>query len=175
MLKRVDVAVYDLISKLVSGELQGGTVQQYGLPQGGVGLSEMVYTRQLIPRAFMDQVTAAQEAIIAGDLSVIDTRTITQEQRDALYADRTCAGMQAPPNWRLSNTPQATMGGGRGHALRPLRYRFRLRNTKWLFWNCTISARLFPAACAPTTASRCRSTRARSAGWWARTALANPR
>jgi basic membrane protein A len=95
MLKRVDVAVYDLISKLVSGELQGGTVQQYGLPQGGVGLSEMVYTRQLIPRAFMDQVTAAQEAIIAGDLSVIDTRTITQEQRDALYADRTCAGMQA--------------------------------------------------------------------------------
>ncbi|MBL8152641.1 MAG: BMP family ABC transporter substrate-binding protein [Anaerolineae bacterium] len=95
MLKRVDIAVYDLISQLVSGELQGGTVAQYGLDKNGVGLSDMVYSRHLIPRAYMDQIDALQAGIIDGDIKVVDTRTITEEERTAFYADRTCAGAAA--------------------------------------------------------------------------------
>lgn len=95
MLKRVDIAVYDLISQLVKGELKGGTVAQYGLDKNGVGLSEMKYTRHIIPREYMQKVNELREGIIAGDVKVIDTRTITEEQRTALYADRTCAGIQA--------------------------------------------------------------------------------
>jgi basic membrane protein A len=95
MLKRVDIAVYDLIAQLVAGELEGGTVAQYGLEEGGVGLSDMVYTRHIIPRDYMEQVVALEEGILAGEVNVIDTRTITEEQRTAFYADRTCAGMEA--------------------------------------------------------------------------------
>jgi basic membrane protein A len=95
MLKRVDIAVYDLISRLVSGELQGGTVAQYGLDKNGVGLSDMVYSRHLIPRAYMTQIDALRTGIIDGDVKVVDTRTITEEQRTAFYADRTCAGAAA--------------------------------------------------------------------------------
>jgi basic membrane protein A len=94
MLKRVDVAVYDLIAQLVNGELQGGKVAQYGLDKNGVCLSEMTYTRHLIPRAYMDKVAELKAGIIDGSVSVIDTRTITEEQRTALFANRTCAGIQ---------------------------------------------------------------------------------
>lgn len=93
MLKRVDVAVYDVIGKLVDGELEGGTVEQYGLDKEGVGLSEMKYTRHVIPREYMDRANEMREQIIAGDLNVIDTRTLTEEQRQMLYENRTCAGL----------------------------------------------------------------------------------
>jgi basic membrane protein A len=95
MLKRVDVAVFDLISRLVAGELQGGIVAQYGLNEGGVGLSEMTYTRHIIPREYMAQITELQAGIMDGSISVVDTRVISEEQRTAFYADRTCAGAAA--------------------------------------------------------------------------------
>jgi basic membrane protein A and related proteins len=94
MLKRVDIAVYDLIAKLVAGELEGGTVQQYGLDVNGVGLSEMTYTRHIIPGEYMDAVEASREAIIAGDLDVIDVRTLDEDQFAALKANPTCAGIE---------------------------------------------------------------------------------
>ena len=95
MMKRVDVAVYDLIAQLVEGELEGGTVLQLGLAENGVALSDMTYTRHVIPSEYVDQVEAMQTAIIDGELQVIDTRVITEEQRTAFYADRTCAGIEA--------------------------------------------------------------------------------
>ncbi|MBN2303042.1 MAG: BMP family ABC transporter substrate-binding protein, partial [Anaerolineae bacterium] len=74
MLKRVDIAVYNTIEAAVNGELEGGTVIKYGLDTGGVGLSEMKYTRHIIPRATMDQVEAYREQILSGELNVIDIR-----------------------------------------------------------------------------------------------------
>lgn len=94
MLKRVDVAIYDMISRLVNGTLEGGTVLQYGLDEEGVGLSEMTYTRHIVPREYVEQVNAAREAIIAGELDVIDIRTLPQEQVAALAANPTCAGLE---------------------------------------------------------------------------------
>jgi basic membrane protein A len=94
MLKRVDVAVYDLIGRMVAGELEGGTVAQYGLAENGVGLSDMTYSRHVVPRAYTDRVNELRESIIAGDVQVVDTRVITEEQRSAFYANRTCAGVQ---------------------------------------------------------------------------------
>ncbi len=77
MLKRVDVAVYGLIEQLVRGELKGGTVVTYGLKEGGVGLSEMKYTRHLIPKEYIDKVKELQEKIISGEIKVTD---ITEQQ-----------------------------------------------------------------------------------------------
>jgi len=77
MLKRVDLAVYDLIQQFVQGKLKGGTVITLGLREGGVGLSEMKYTRHLIPKAYADRVEQLRKDIIAGKLKVTD---ITQKK-----------------------------------------------------------------------------------------------
>lgn len=95
MLKRVDVAVYDVVEQAVNGELEGGTVFQYGLDEGGVGLSEMTYTRHIIPRPYMDQVAAMQEEIMAGNLDVIDIRVLDADTFAIVDQDPTCAGVEA--------------------------------------------------------------------------------
>lgn len=77
MLKRVDLAVYDLIKKLVAGQLKGGTTVTLGLKEGGVGLSEMKYTRHIVPKAYVDRVEKLRKDIIAGRLKVTD---ITQKK-----------------------------------------------------------------------------------------------
>ena len=45
MIKRTDNAIYDMIGKLVKGELKGGTTLEYGLKEDGVGISPMTYTK----------------------------------------------------------------------------------------------------------------------------------
>ena len=93
MLKRADTAVYDTIRRGTEGTLEGGPVY-YGLPDG-VGLSEMKYTRHIVPKAYMDSVEEMEAQIIAGELDVIDTRMITAEQVEILNQDPTCAGLEA--------------------------------------------------------------------------------
>lgn len=93
MMKRVDVAVYDVISQLVDGTLEGGTVAQYGLDENGVGLTDMTYTRHIIPAEYMEQVEAAREGIIAGDIDVIDIRLLDEETFGILVDNPTCAGV----------------------------------------------------------------------------------
>ncbi len=95
MLKRVDVAVYNTIEKGVSGELEGGSVLLFGLDVDGVGLSEMKYTRHLIPREYMDQVEASRQAILAGELEVIDIRTLDEETFAIIDQNPTCEGVEA--------------------------------------------------------------------------------
>ena len=94
MLKRVDVAVYDTIERAVNGDLEGGTVLQYGLEENGVGLSEMTYTRHIIPVEFMDQVADLRAQIEAGELEVIDIRTLDADQFAIISQNPTCAGLE---------------------------------------------------------------------------------
>jgi basic membrane protein A len=77
MLKRVDIAVYDLVKRLCDGTLKGGTVVNYGLKEGGVGLSEMTFTRQLIPKAYVEQVNELRNKIINGEIKVTDVTATT--------------------------------------------------------------------------------------------------
>ncbi len=93
MLKRVDNAVYDVIGQMVDGTLQGGQAEYFGLEEDGVGLSEMTYTRHIIPRAYMDSVEEMRQGILDGTISVIDTRTLTEDQVQILRDNRTCAGV----------------------------------------------------------------------------------
>lgn len=94
MLKRVDVAVFNTIELAVNGELQGGTVLQYGLEEGGVGLSEMTYTRHIVPKAYMDQVAAFEEQIMAGELDVVDIRVLGEDEFAMIDGNPTCAGVE---------------------------------------------------------------------------------
>ncbi|MFO8035179.1 MAG: BMP family ABC transporter substrate-binding protein [Anaerolineales bacterium] len=74
MMKRVDNAVYDVISRLVDGELEGGTTLEYGLEENGVGLTPMEHTKDEIPQEFLDQIQEYRQMIIDGEISVTDVR-----------------------------------------------------------------------------------------------------
>jgi len=77
MMKRVDIAIYDLIKKLVEGTLKGGETLYYGLKEGGIQVSPMVFTRHVIPREYIARMDEIMEKIICGEIVVTD---ITMEQ-----------------------------------------------------------------------------------------------
>ncbi|MFO7171962.1 MAG: BMP family ABC transporter substrate-binding protein [Bacillota bacterium] len=72
MLKRVDVAVYDVIKRLAEGTLEAGATLRYGLDVGAVGLSEMKYTRDKIPAEYLAKVEELKQKIISGEIVVTD-------------------------------------------------------------------------------------------------------
>lgn len=76
MLKHVDVAIYDVVSRLVDGTLEGGVTVEYGLKEDGVGLSPMEYTKDQIPQSFLDKIDEIRDKIISGEIKVTD---ITKE------------------------------------------------------------------------------------------------
>ncbi len=76
MIKRVDTAVYDAVTRLVEGTLEGGTILRYGLEMNGVSLSEMKFTRHLIPNEHLERVEELKQMIIDGEIEVTD---ITRE------------------------------------------------------------------------------------------------
>lgn len=71
MVKRVDVAVYDVVKRLSEGSLKAGTLR-YGLDVGGVGLSEMKYTRAKIPADYIAKVEDLKQKVISGEIQVTD-------------------------------------------------------------------------------------------------------
>ena len=71
MVKRVDNAVFKLISDTVNGEFKGG-MQTYGLPEGGVSLTNFEYTRDLIPDSVFAKLDEIEQDLIAGKIQVED-------------------------------------------------------------------------------------------------------
>jgi len=76
MIKRTDNATYDVLERLTEGTLEGGVTLEYGLQDGGVGLSPMEYTKDEIPQEFIDRVEELRGQIENGDIQVTD---ITKE------------------------------------------------------------------------------------------------
>lgn len=72
MVKRVDVATEELVRAYAADGFPGGQTLEFGLPENGVGLTEMKYTRDIIPPAYLEDVEAAKAGIIAGDIQVWD-------------------------------------------------------------------------------------------------------
>jgi len=77
MIKRTDLAVYNLIRDECNGNYPAGKVVTYGLKEGGVGLSPMTYTRYMIPKKDLDRLEQIKEKIISGEIKVTDV-TATQ-------------------------------------------------------------------------------------------------
>lgn len=69
MVKRVDLAVYEVIKAVVDGTLEGG-VWSFGIADGGVGTSEFKYTKDLIPQEVLDVIEEAKQGIISGEIVV---------------------------------------------------------------------------------------------------------
>lgn len=72
MLKRTDNAIYDVISRLANGTLEGGITIEYGLIEDGVGISPMEYTKDDVPQEFLDTIADLAEKIKSGEIVVTD-------------------------------------------------------------------------------------------------------
>lgn len=70
MVKRTDVAVESVMKAYAAGDFAGGKTITFGLKENGVGLSEMKFTRSLVPQAILDKVEAARQGILSGKVKV---------------------------------------------------------------------------------------------------------
>ncbi|MEM0934528.1 MAG: BMP family ABC transporter substrate-binding protein [Pseudomonadota bacterium] len=75
VIKRVDVAVEEVVTGYAAGAFPGGTVMNFGLAENGVALSDMVHTRDRIPPAYLEMVSAMEADIISGAIDVWDVST----------------------------------------------------------------------------------------------------
>ncbi len=71
MVKRVDNAVYQIVEDVVNHRFQGG-LHVFGLDKDGVAYALDQYNRDLIPPDVLQQVDAAKQKIIAGQIKVTD-------------------------------------------------------------------------------------------------------
>jgi basic membrane protein A len=73
MVKGVDAAVYDAIKRVKDGKFTGG-IYQFGLAENGVGYVYDEHNRKLIPDSVRTRLEGLREQIIAGKITVPDTR-----------------------------------------------------------------------------------------------------
>ncbi len=71
MVKRVDNAVYQIISDRVGNKFQGG-IHVYGLENNGVGYALDKYNEPLVSKDVLQEVEAAKQRIINGQIQVTD-------------------------------------------------------------------------------------------------------
>lgn len=72
MMKRVDKAVFDVIKLVVDNKFVGGKSLIYGIKEGGVGLSPMNYTKDLIPADVLKFLQDVEKKVTAGEIYVED-------------------------------------------------------------------------------------------------------
>jgi basic membrane protein A len=74
MLKRVDNAVYQIVSDVVKGQFRGGE-HVYGLESDGVAYAMDRFNQPLISPEILREVEQAKQRIIAGEIKVTDAMT----------------------------------------------------------------------------------------------------
>lgn len=72
MIKRGDVAVERIVTDYAADKFPKGQTISLGLAEDGVGLSEMKYTKDIIPADVMAKVDAAKAGILDGSIKVWD-------------------------------------------------------------------------------------------------------
>lgn len=82
MVKRVDSAVFEVCEKVAQGKFQSGEVV-LGLKEGGVGLSELKFTKEKIPAEVLTKLDALKQDIIDGK---IHPPTTAQTYQDFMAA-----------------------------------------------------------------------------------------
>jgi len=70
MMKNIDVVVFDLIQAMVDGDFPAGTMQVFGLKEGGVGLAPFHDFESKVPQSIKDAVDKASDDIISGAVTV---------------------------------------------------------------------------------------------------------
>jgi len=78
VLKRADIALYMVINDYIEGRYPGGKVYHMNLKNNGVGLSEMKYTRHLIPAEYISTIGELKDKIITGEIVVTDVTGLSR-------------------------------------------------------------------------------------------------
>ena len=71
MIKRVDVAVYEIIAEKVEGRFTPG-LMTLGVADDGVGVTDFEYTKDIIPQEVIDLIEEIKDKIAAGEIEVTD-------------------------------------------------------------------------------------------------------
>ncbi|HLL70467.1 MAG TPA: BMP family ABC transporter substrate-binding protein [Pyrinomonadaceae bacterium] len=71
MVKRVDNAVYDIVNQVKNKQFKGG-IQVFGLDKDGIAFSLDQYNQSLIDPSILQEVEAARQKIIKGEIQVTD-------------------------------------------------------------------------------------------------------
>jgi basic membrane protein A and related proteins len=75
MIKRTDLGVSTVIEDYAADKFPGGHTVTLGLAEDGVGLSEMKYTKSIIPAEYLAKVDELKKKILNGEIKVWDTTT----------------------------------------------------------------------------------------------------
>ena len=70
MMKNIDIVVFDLIKAMADDKFPAGTMQVFGLKEGGVGLAPFHDFEAKVPQPIKDAVTKATEDITSGTVTV---------------------------------------------------------------------------------------------------------
>lgn len=70
MVKRTDIAVETIMKDYAAGKFPAGQTVSFGLKDNGVGLSEMKYTKKMIPQPILAKVEKAKQGILSGKIKV---------------------------------------------------------------------------------------------------------
>lgn len=73
MLKRVDVATFEMIEAVQANEFRGG-IHRFGLANDGVGYALDEYNRSLLPPTLVTELETLRQEILAGTITVPSTR-----------------------------------------------------------------------------------------------------
>ena len=75
MMKRLDVAVFDICEKYISGEHLGNTTYEYSYKNGGVSITPMEFTRKKIPAGVLDEIHQIERQIAEDNIVVTNIMT----------------------------------------------------------------------------------------------------
>ena len=73
MLKLVDVAVYNLIKEIQEDKFEG-KVYEFGIKEGGVGLTDFKYSKDKIGEENIKKIDEIKQKIISGEIVVKSTK-----------------------------------------------------------------------------------------------------
>lgn len=72
MMKRIDIAVLDIVTRLMEERLEGGNDLLYGFKNGGISLSEMKYTKDKIEKEIIQELRKIQSELARGIIKIPD-------------------------------------------------------------------------------------------------------
>lgn len=93
--KQIDDLVYDLVTRVLAGEVLGGQTVAYSMSDGAWDNSDMIFTRHLLPDEVMTAYAEAEEGIMQGMTQVVDASMLPPDVYGLLKADFSCATVGA--------------------------------------------------------------------------------
>lgn len=70
MLKRLDIAIYDVIKKHLNNQFEWGKEYTYGYKNGGISISEMKYTKHLFSSDILDKIKEIEAKITNSEIKI---------------------------------------------------------------------------------------------------------